>query len=128
MRAAGTATPSLPPPRSRSAILWLRENLFSSWLNTVLTLLALWLIYNLATTVLGWAVVDATWQGKDGEDCRRTGTGACWPFASAWIGQFMYGSYPDAERWRVNLTYALALAGLVPLMLPRVPGKVWKLI
>ena len=29
------------------------------------------------------------------------------------------------ERWRVNLTYVLALAGLVPLMIPRVPGKLW---
>ena len=30
----------------------------------------------------------------------------------------MYGRYPEAERWRVNLTYVLALAGLVPLIVP----------
>ena len=40
----------------------------------------------------------------------------------------MYGRYPDAERWRVDLTYVLALAGLVPLMIPRVPGKLWNAI
>jgi general L-amino acid transport system permease protein len=37
----------------------------------------------------------------------------------------MYGRYPEPERWRVDLVYLLALAGLVPLMIPRVPGKFW---
>ena len=40
-------------------------------------------------------------------------------------GSSCTGAIPDAERWRVNLTYVLALAGLVPLMIPRVPGKLW---
>jgi general L-amino acid transport system permease protein len=123
MQAAGTARAS--PPRAGGPLVWLRENLFSSWTNAALTLLALWLIYQVATTVLAWAVLDATWQGQDGSDCTRHDAGACWPFIGAWFGQFMYGRYPDAERWRVNLTYALALAGLVPLMVPRVPGKLW---
>ena len=54
-----------PPPRARGGpILWMRENLFSSWTNAALTLLALWLTYQFAVTVLGWAVLDATWQGR----------------------------------------------------------------
>ena len=67
----------------------------------------------------------ATFEGEDGTACTREDAGACWPFVGAWFGQFMYGRYPDAERWRVNLTYALAVAGLVPLMVPRIPGKLW---
>ncbi len=118
--AAGTAA---PPRRTVGPIQWLRENLFSSLANTVLTLLALWMIWQLAITLFSWGVLHATWDGRDGGDCREGG--ACWPFASAWFGQFLYGRYPDAERWRVNLTYALAAAGLVPLMIPRVPGKLW---
>jgi general L-amino acid transport system permease protein len=115
-----------PPPRaSGGPILWMRENLFSSWTNTVLSVLALWLIYQSAVTVLGWAVLDATWQGRDGSDCTRADAGACWPFASAWFGQFMYGRYPEPERWRVNLTYLAAVAGLAPLMIPQVPHKLW---
>jgi general L-amino acid transport system permease protein len=125
MDRAGTATAS-PPPRAKGALLWLRENLFSSWGNLLLTMLALWLIWQAVTTVLGWAILDATWQGKDGSACQPGG--ACWPFASAWFGQFMYGRYPDPERWRVNLTYALALAGLVPLMVPSMPGKPWAVL
>src|SRR5690606_9416758 len=47
----------------------------------------------------------------------------CWPFIEAKFSQFMYGRYPEPQRWRVDLTYVLALIGLVPLMIPRVPGK-----
>jgi general L-amino acid transport system permease protein len=39
------------------------------------------------------------------------------------MGVFLYGRYPTAEIWRVNLTYVLALVGLVPLMVPGVPYK-----
>jgi general L-amino acid transport system permease protein len=116
---------SLPPPTGRGPIAWLRENLFSSVTNTALTLIAVWLIYQTVMTALSWAVFNAVWEGEDGNACSGEHVGACWPYVSAWFGQFMYGRYPDAERWRVNLTYVLALAGLVPLMIPRVPGKLW---
>src|SRR3954449_6186670 len=35
----------------------------------------------------------------------------------------MYGFYPEAERWRVNLTLLLAVVLLVPLLVPRLPSK-----
>ncbi|HWE16487.1 MAG TPA: amino acid ABC transporter permease [Hyphomicrobiaceae bacterium] len=127
MHASGTAA-TAPPRATSGPIGWLRENLFSSWTNAALTVLALWLIYETLATVLGWAVLNATWQGRDGSDCARHEGGACWPFVSAWFGQFLYGRYPDAERWRVNLTYILAVAGLAPLMIPRVPHKLWSSI
>jgi general L-amino acid transport system permease protein len=100
-------------------------NLFSSLGNTLLTVLALWVIYRTVAAMLGWALFDATWEGDDGAACSGEHAGACWPYAQAWFGQFIYGRYPDVERWRVNLTYALAVAGLVPLMVPQVPGKLW---
>jgi general L-amino acid transport system permease protein len=112
-----------PPTRSVGPVLWLRENLFSSWTNTALTVLALWLVWQLVSTLFTWGLVHASWQARDGSECHEGG--ACWPFINAWFGQFLYGRYPDAERWRVNLTYALAVAGLAPLMIPPVPGKLW---
>jgi general L-amino acid transport system permease protein len=124
--AASTSVPQMRPPRaSTGPLYWLRQNLFSSWTNTLLTVIGLWLAYEVVAGVVGWAFVNATWTGKDGADCTRPGAGACWPFVTAKFSQFMYGRYPEAERWRVDLTYALALAGLVPLMIPRVPGKLW---
>jgi general L-amino acid transport system permease protein len=119
-----TAT-ALPPPISPGLFSWLRANLFSSVTNTILTLLALWIIYEVVTATISWAFIHATWEGPDGDACSREGAGACWPFITDWFGQFMYGRYPESQRSRVNLTYVLALIGLVPLMIPRVPGKLW---
>ena len=128
MSQPATATAVRPPSTTVGPIAWMRANLFSSWSNTVLTLLALWVVYQAVTAAIGWAFVHAIWEGPDGEVCAREGAGACWPFVADWFGQFMYGRYPEGERWRVNLTYVLALAGLVPLMVPRIPGKLWSSI
>ena len=39
-------SPDLPPPASTVGVVgWLRRNLFSSWYNSVLTVLSLWLIW-----------------------------------------------------------------------------------
>ena len=39
------------------------------------------------------------------------------------FSQFIYGFYPEAERWRVNLTFVLAALLLLPLLIPRLPAK-----
>ena len=64
-------------------------------------------------TLIDWALFSAVFSGNDGSACAEPGAGACWPFITHKLGLFMYGRYPAAERWRVDLTYVLALAGLV---------------
>ncbi|MBC7584867.1 MAG: amino acid ABC transporter permease, partial [Tardiphaga sp.] len=49
--------------------------------------------------------------------------GACWPFVQAKFSQFIYGFYPQPERWRVNLTFGLAALLLLPLLIPKLPAK-----
>ncbi len=112
-------------PALGDAVAWARANLFSSWGNGILTLAAAWLLVVVATAFVDWALVRAVFEGDDATPCRAPGAGACWPFITHKMGLFMYGRYPEAELWRVNLTYVLGLAGLVPLMTPRVPGKLW---
>jgi general L-amino acid transport system permease protein len=118
--------PDEGPPRVHAgALTWVRANLFSSWGNGLLTLLGLAIAAWAGTKLLDWALLSATFVGSEGKDCARPGAGACWPFITHKLGLFLYGRYPEPERWRVDLTYALALAGLVPLMIPRVGGKLW---
>ncbi|MBU1211385.1 MAG: amino acid ABC transporter permease [Alphaproteobacteria bacterium] len=114
--------PELP---TISVIGWLKANLFSSWGNSILTLVGAMISVWLVWSVLDWAVLRAVFSGSDGSTCRVAGAGACWPFVAHKFQLFMYGRYPGEEIWRVNLTYMLALAGLVPLMLPGVGGKLW---
>lgn len=107
--------------------LWpyFRDRLFSSPLNILLTLLIGALLALVAWTVLDWAVVRGVWTGVDREACAVEGAGACWPFAKAKFGQWMYGFYPFDQRWRVNIWYALLGLGLLALLIPKVPYKGW---
>ena len=102
-------------------IAWLRANLFSSPLNTALTLLALAFLYWTLPPLIGWLFVDADWSGTSREACSREG--ACWVFVRVRLGQFIYGFYPEVERWRVNLAFALLAVGAAPLFVRRVPWK-----
>lgn len=115
----------MPGPTSIDPLRWMRVNLFSGWSNTALTLVAGALALWIAAAFFDWAVFSAVFHGDDATACKAEGSGACWPFIWHKMGVFMYGRYPDAERWRVNLTYVLALSALVPLMIPRIPGKLW---
>ena len=120
------AAVDLPPPRSEVGVIgWLMRNLFSSWSNTLLTLVGIWVIWKVLSIVLDWAVFSAVWTGADGNACKIEHAAACWPFVSAKFGQFMFGRYPDAERWRVLLTYLLTAITLAGLMIPAIPGKKW---
>lgn len=102
---------------------WSRQNLFSSVLNTVLTLLVLYGLYKLIPPVVHWALIDAHWQGDSSAAC--SGEGACWVFIKVRFSQFIYGFYPASEYWRVNLAF-LMLAGLIiALLLKSVPQKKW---
>jgi general L-amino acid transport system permease protein len=121
--------PALPPPgRTTGVIAWMQANLFSSISNTLLTLLGAYLLYLIVPTVLDWALFSATFTGDGREACLREGAGACWPFIDAKMDQFIYGRYPLEERWRVDWTFFLGVAGLIPMLIPSVPYKLWNAI
>ncbi|MDD0841541.1 amino acid ABC transporter permease [Pseudomonas sp. Gutcm_11s] len=114
--------PSLPPPRMSVGVVgWLRSNLFSSWFNTLLTLLAIYLVWLIIPPLLKWAIFEADWTGTTRADC--TSEGACWVFIKERFSQFMYGFYPEELRWRVDLTVWLAVIGAAPLFVPAMPRK-----
>lgn len=125
--------PATAAPRSQAGFgAWLRKNLFSTPVNSVLTLLALLVLAWTLPRMLNWLFFDAVWTGADRTACltiEQGGalpagwSGACWPFVTSRFGQFMFGRYPVDERWRVLLTGALFIALLTPLLIPRIPWK-----
>lgn len=125
-RAGHIPSMALSPPRSEiGALGWLKKNLFSTWTDSILTLVGLWIAGHLLVSTINWVFLSAAWTGDDGAICRGPNVGACWPFVRAKMGQFMFGQFPEAERWRVLLTYALAGTTLISLMIPAIPGKTW---
>jgi hypothetical protein len=49
--------------------------------------------------------------------------GACWAYVKAYFPQFIYGRYPEPERWRVDIVFVLLAAGLIPMLIPSLPYK-----
>jgi general L-amino acid transport system permease protein len=121
------AEPEPPPVASRGPLALLQARLFDGVLNTVLTVASAVIFVALVWPAIKFLLIDAVWTGSSRVDClpETVGreVGACWPFVAAKFAQFMYGFYPASEHWRVNLTYALAAILLVPLLIPRLPGK-----
>jgi general L-amino acid transport system permease protein len=116
-----------PPVTTVGFVGWMRQNLFNGWFNTLLTLFSLYLIWLVVPPLIQFLVIDAVWTGTSREDClaEKVGrpVGACWPFVRAKFTQLVYGFYPWDQHWRVDLTFALGAALLVPLLIPRVPYK-----
>ncbi|WP_044416253.1 amino acid ABC transporter permease [Halarcobacter anaerophilus] len=88
------------PVNTKSATYWIRENLFSSLPNSILTILSFTLILYILPPLLDWLIFDATWSGTKDE---ITGDGARWIFIYEKFNQFIYGFYPEEQYWRPNL-------------------------
>ncbi len=84
-----------PPVTVVGPWAWLRKNLFSTWYNVVLTLLALWLLYIILRPAYEWATTEARWG-----------------VIEANLTLFMIGLYPREQIGRIWLTIFL-LAGLI---------------
>ncbi|MEK9671671.1 MAG: amino acid ABC transporter permease [Rhodospirillaceae bacterium] len=116
--------PSLPPPSSvKGPIAWAKENLFGSITNTLLTLLALYFLYKIIPALAQWMYVDAVFTGESRNDCRAQAPGACWAFIGSRLKLFIYGFYPEPERWRVNLSAVLLILALIPVLFDNVPHR-----
>jgi general L-amino acid transport system permease protein len=115
------------PIKTTGFVGFLRTRLFNSPTNVLLTVLGALLIWFTVIPALRFMLVDAVWHGNDRSACLEQNAGhpvgACWPYIAAKFDQFIYGFYPEAERWRVNLTFILAAVLLLPLLIPRLPAK-----
>jgi general L-amino acid transport system permease protein len=83
---------ALPPLSSQSPWQWAKKNLFSSWFNSLLTFVCLYLLYQLVSNIWLWATTQAQWS-----------------VVSSNLRLFLVGLYPVEEFWR--LWGVLAIAG-----------------
>jgi general L-amino acid transport system permease protein len=87
-----TNTETIGPPRTHVGVLsWLRKNLFSTWYNTLLTLVSLWVVYTAGSRLLVWAL-----------------TTARWGVITTNLRLFMVGPFPPEQVWRVWLCLVIA--------------------
>ncbi len=111
-----------PPPNMSGFVAWARENLFSGWFNIAMTIFCVAFILFIVPPLLRFLLIEAAWTGTSRDACLKS-WGACWPFVYAKFGQFIYGFYPAAERWRPNIVFVVGGLLLLPLLIPAAPLK-----
>jgi len=115
--------PDLPPPSGLvGPVAWMRQNLFSSWVNAALTLASIALLAMVIPPLLNWAFFDAVFSGDSRQACAEA-TGACWAVVTARLPQFFYGLYPTAETWRLNIAFVGLLIAATPWLVPNMPFR-----
>jgi general L-amino acid transport system permease protein len=115
--------PREAPASERGLIHWARTNLFSSWLNAILTLLALLAIWQFLTLAVPWQL-HAVWTADSLGQCREIiaanwgpdATGACWAVIHERWHQFVFGFYPQDLWWRPIGIFGLMFVALVPVL------------
>ena len=120
--------PDLPPPRRTTGVVgWVYQNLLSSPLNIVLTLLGVWFLYLVVPPALEWALLKSIWTAENRNECwakmEVPEEAACWAFIKGRLNLFIYGFYPVAERWRVDLSFVLLVFAIMPVLYDRLPGR-----
>ena len=128
-------TESRKPPLATTGILgWLRMNLFSNWINSLISLFVLYVLIQFIPWILNWTIFAADFKynfnGAEITDrtmCSRVldpeNGGACWAIIYVRFYQFMYGFYPRDEVWRVNLSYIMLAVAVVPLLFDKFPFR-----
>ena len=126
---------SRKPPVATTGILgWLRMNLFSNWVNSLVSLFVLYILIQFIPWILNWTIFAADFKYNfNGEEiidrttCSRVldpeNGGACWAIIYVRFYQFMYGFYPRDEVWRVNLSYMMLVVAVVPLLFDKFPFR-----
>src|SRR3954451_78998 len=102
-----------PRPSSRGIIDWLRVNLFGGVFNTILTLLALYLLARTIPPLVEWAFIDAVWSARNAKACRGPGgeaAGACWAFIGEKLRFILFGRYPYGQQWRPGIVVLIFIA------------------
>lgn len=105
----GKASRQQPPPTEKIAILrWMKENLFASTANAVLTFLLVAAVVMWVPGFIQWAIIDPVWYTLDPEVCRKA-QGACWAVVGEKHRPMLFGLYPYEEHWRLVIAVTIYL-------------------
>lgn len=119
--------PQQPPPAAETgAVKWMRENLFATIPNAILTIVSAYVIYSLLSGVLPW-IFNGVWNASSLAECREilAGTsGACFAVLTERWPQLIFGlAYPSEAYWRPTIAFFLMFVAVAPVMFFDLPRK-----
>ena len=122
---------AVPPVSEAGVIKWVRENLFSSVLNVILTVVSIYVLVVVIMRISPW-LLNSIWQAGSLTECREILAinavasevgGACFGvIRERWV-QFIFGFYPSDLYWRPILAFLLFFAALAPVLFASVPRR-----
>ncbi|WP_370303743.1 ABC transporter permease subunit [Pseudooceanicola sp.] len=122
-----TAIPASPAPANETGpIKWLRDNLFATWANALLTVAALYVIYLVLSSTLPW-ILGGIWTTSSLSECRDVlagRVGACFSVLTERWSQLLFGfKYPPDLYWRPTLALILLFVAAAPVLFFDLPRK-----
>ena len=119
--------PPSPPPASETGIVkWMRENMFSSVTNSILTLAALYAIYSILSGSMPW-ILGGIWQAPSLQACREILAGdsaGCFAVLTERWHQLIFGfKYPQEAYWRPTLAFVLLIVAVAPVLFANLPRR-----
>lgn len=119
--------PPSPPPASETGIVkWMRENMFSSVTNSILTLAALYAIYSILSGSMPW-ILGGIWQAPSLQACREILAGdsaGCFAVLTERWHQLIFGfKYPQEAYWRPTAAFVLLIVAVSPVLFANLPRR-----
>ncbi len=121
-----TIPQSAPPASAAGPVKWMRDNLFATIPNGILTIFAIYVVYLVLSNSLPW-ILNGVWDAKNLAECREIlqGTsGACFAVLAERWPQLIFGfKYPATEYWRPVLAFVFMLVAIAPVLFFDLPRK-----
>jgi general L-amino acid transport system permease protein len=118
--------PQQSPPSSHvGAQRWVWENLLSSPLNIILSILGVLAVYLLISHLGPW-FLNSVWNAGSLAECREImgeAQGACFGVIKDRWHQLLFGFYPSEAYWRPVLAFFGMLVAVAPILFAQVPRK-----
>lgn len=124
--------PQPAPVSTVGFVGWMRGNLFSSITNTILTLVAAYLLIRLLVAIVPWIVL-GVWDASSLSECREIFAArypdgqqyACWAVIVDRWDQIIFGFYGSDQFWRPILGWILIGVSAVPVLYPNAPRSLF---
>ncbi|WP_282063366.1 amino acid ABC transporter permease [Roseobacter litoralis] len=115
-----------PPLAASGPVKWMRENLFATPANSVLTIVAAYFIYLILAGTLPW-LLNGVWSTDSLSECRDVldgAVGACFSVLTERWNQLLFGfQYPSELYWRPGLALILLFIAGAPVLFFDLPRK-----
>ena len=122
-----TTIPQSPAPMNAAGpVKWMRDNLFATWANALLTVAAIYVIYLILAATLPW-IFGGLWTTASLSECREILQGrsaACFSVLTDRWDQLLFGySYPQEYYWRPTVAFILLFVAAAPVLFFDLPRK-----